>query len=587
MRAAIARVRTDIRRLVTFDLLLKAASFVILAPLFELIAHALLSRSGSASVTNADIPSFALSPAGAALVLFLGATAVAAILAEQAGLMLILSDPAARPRDALRATLTALPRLLTVAVAQLAWLALTLAPLLVGAGLVYAHYLSEHDINWYLATKPTEWRTALLIVGGLAVPTSFVLAVHVVRWAFVVPACLFEEKRGFAALRRSRALLRGRTASVAKPLLGWIGVVSLGSLLLFGVLNVGVELLLAPFTAPTTLIGLTVVLLGSIAVLSFVVSVFAASGYAALTLRLYGKQTAPPQAAPPRRIGWAVLGLALLLSIVVGVFMLQRVEQRMARSREVQATAHRGSSLVAPENSLAAVRQAIDDGADYCEIDVQEMKDGTIVMVHDTDFKRVTGRALRVGETDYDQIKDLDSGSWFDPRFKDERIAKLEQVVDLVAGRMRLNIELKYHGKERRFEERVIAILRRKEFTNQCVITSLEAKGLQAVRRLAPEIEVGQIVTLALGRVEGLKVDFLSMNAQKASAIQIRANRNRGLDTHVWTVNDRQQMHRMIERGAANIITDDPKLLRAVIEERASMSDAELLLLALGRKLRD
>ena len=60
------------------------------------------------------------------------------------------------------------------------------------------------------------------------------------------------------------------------------------------------------------------------------------------------------------------------------------------------------------------------------------MKDGTIVLIHDTDFKRVTGRAGRVGDTSYDEIKDLDSGSWFDPRFKDERIPTLEQVIDLV-----------------------------------------------------------------------------------------------------------------------------------------------------------
>ena len=114
-----------------------------------------------------------------------------------------------------------------------------------------------------------------------------------------------------------------------------------------------------------------------------------------------------------------------------------------------------------------------------------------------------------------------------------------------------------------------------------------KAKGLRRVRKLAPDLVIGQIVTVAVGRVEGLDVDFLSMNAQKATAGRIRVNRKAGLDTHVWTVNDRLAMHRMIERGAANIITDVPALLREVIDERAEMNDAELLLLALGRRLRD
>ncbi|MHC4939668.1 MAG: glycerophosphodiester phosphodiesterase family protein [Planctomycetota bacterium] len=575
-------MRANLGRLVAFDLAFKAASLLLLTPLFELGLHALLTRSGNASVTNADIASFAFSPAGVGFLLLLGCSTVGAVFAEQAGLMLVLAG--VRPRDAIRTVLVSIPRLLTVAAAQLAWLALALAPLLIGAAITYATFLTEHDINWYLATRPPAWTTALLIVGALAIPTVAVLAVLLVRWAFSVPVCLFEKQRGFAALRRSRDLGRGRTGVVAKPILGWVATVFIGSTALLMLFDLLASLVLAPFSAPGLLVVLTMLLLGAAALISFLVSLAAAGGYAAITLRLYGKQVQPPP-VQPRRSGWIALAVALVVSTGVGYFVVRDIAENITST--VTATAHRGSSIDAPENSIAAIRRALEDRADYCEIDVQELKDGTIVLIHDTDFKRVTGRAGRVGDTSYDEIKDLDSGSWFDPRFKDERIPTLEQVIDLVAGKMKLNIELKYHGKEKAFEERVIEIVRRKEFSDRCVITSLEAKGLRRVRSLAPEFRIGQIVTVAFGRVQGLDVDFLSMNANKASAFQIKANRAAGMETHVWTVNDRSMMHRMIERGADNIITDVPATLRAVIDARAEMSDVELLLLALGHRLRD
>ena len=78
-------------------------------------------------------------------------------------------------------------------------------------------------------------------------------------------------------------------------------------------------------------------------------------------------------------------------------------------------TAHRGSSMAAPENTLAAIARAIEDGADYAEIDVQETADGTVVVIHDTDLKRITGLAEKIWDVTYDEVRELDFGSWFSP----------------------------------------------------------------------------------------------------------------------------------------------------------------------------
>lgn len=125
------------------------------------------------------------------------------------------------------------------------------------------------------------------------------------------------------------------------------------------------------------------------------------------------------------------------------------------------------------------------------------------------------------------------------------------------------------------------------DFAERCIITSLSQQGLARVRELAPELRIGQIVSVAVGDTRKLDVDLLSMNLHQVTAKRVRANRRAGLQTHVWTVNDPADMARMLDYGVDNLITDEPAQLRAMITERAKLSDAELLLLSLGRALRD
>ena len=107
------------------------------------------------------------------------------------------------------------------------------------------------------------------------------------------------------------------------------------------------------------------------------------------------------------------------------------------------------------------------------------------------------------------------------------------------------------------------------------------------MRELAPGIGIGQIVTVAVGDVTKLDVDLLSMSLDQVTPAQVRANRSASVATHVWTANEPADMARMLDYGVDNIITDEPTELRSLIIERAKLSDAELLLLSLGRQLRD
>ena len=105
--------------------------------------------------------------------------------------------------------------------------------------------------------------------------------------------------------------------------------------------------------------------------------------------------------------------------------------------------AHRGFSGVAPENTLAAFRRAIEIGADMIEVDVALTGDGHVVCLHDETLDRTTdGQGLLAAAT-FEEVRRLDAGSWFAPELAGEKVPTLAEVLDLARGRILVNVEIK------------------------------------------------------------------------------------------------------------------------------------------------
>ena len=122
-------------------------------------------------------------------------------------------------------------------------------------------------------------------------------------------------------------------------------------------------------------------------------------------------------------------------------FLLQRLDVR----EDVAVTAHRGASLQAPENSMAAFRAAHEAGADYVELDVQRTRDGAIVVFHDGDLLRMGGDPRKVSDLTLAEIQAIDIGTRRGPAYAGERVPTLAEVIDYARGRFRINVELKYN----------------------------------------------------------------------------------------------------------------------------------------------
>lgn len=231
---------------------------------------------------------------------------------------------------------------------------------------------------------------------------------------------------------------------------------------------------------------------------------------------------------------------------------------------------------------MAAILLAVEEGTDYVEIDVQETKDGTVVLAHDKDLKRVFNIDKGIWEVTFDELKDLDSGGWFGPEFSDQRLATLDQVIKAVKGKAQLNIELKFNGHQVKLAKEVVRIVRDNDFVDQCILTSLDYAGLRRAAEAGPEFRTGVIVTSALGDMTELECDLLSVSAGTVNRNLIDRARRKGLEVHVWTVNDVALMNQMLGLGVDSIITDSPALLKQVVKERSTLSNSERVLLQLA-----
>jgi glycerophosphoryl diester phosphodiesterase len=204
-----------------------------------------------------------------------------------------------------------------------------------------------------------------------------------------------------------------------------------------------------------------------------------------------------------------------------------------------------------------------------------------VVVLHDGDLMRMAGDPRRIGELTLHDLETIDIGRKYGPAFAGEHVPTLAAVIALVRGRMKLNVELKYNAPDPQLAAAVLEVLRREQFLDQVLLTSLSAAALEQVRAIEPHARIGLIVTVAVGDVARTRADFLSLNSARATPEVIQRAHSAGKAVHVWTVDRAEVMLRMVERGADNLITNYPELAVHVVQQRRSLSATEQLALRL------
>jgi glycerophosphoryl diester phosphodiesterase len=587
--------------LVLTDIAFKIIAFIILVPLTFILFDAMMFLSGRGILVDADIAQFFLEPVGLVCLILVSASFATIVVLEQTVMLVILCARSHQRSvymvDALRITARKyLPLLKTMTVVSVVVL-LILAPFIVLGQWVYTSYLTEFDINYYLSYRPPEFYKAFCIMVLLAAVAVFLIASLLIRWLLALPILLFESDKGLKVLHHSRKRSVGHHRMLLIFIVGWFLTTVFISTLITIVTSVLGQWI---FSFLGGSLSFDAFLIGSLLFLwsgtNLFFSLIAAISFACLLFNIYQHVGDPqPELIDKIRttelerdrfgLTWQRLVVSLIVCFVLVLLVGINEIQEFNVEDNTRITAHRGSSIKAPENTLAAVKQAIDDGTDYVEIDVQETADGNVVVIHDSDLQKIAGNSIKIWEATMQDLERIDIGSNFGAEFKDERIPLLSDVLELARGRVRVNIELKYYGHAEQLEQRVIDVVEKAGMEANIIIMSLSTRGLLKIKSLRPDWKLGLLSAIAISDITGIDADFFAVNANLATRTFITAAHSKGKEVHVWTVNDAWKMSTMIGRGVDNLITDDPALARQVINERAEMSLFERYLVYLASTL--
>lgn len=231
--------------------------------------------------------------------------------------------------------------------------------------------------------------------------------------------------------------------------------------------------------------------------------------------------------------------------------------------------AHRGASGYAPENTLAAIKVAIEMKADMAEFDVYRSKDGVIVVMHDDTVNRTTNGKGKIEEMTLKELKTLDAGSKYDKKFAGEKIPTLEEVIKETQGKILLNIEIKGSG----CEKGIVELVKKYGMQDKVQVSSFHHEYLQTIKKLNPDIHTGALVNFAPDLkiiVSEIGADALNIMWLGFNETLLKQTKEIGLQMFVWTVNDETGMRKMINAGVDGIITNYPDRAVSVLEGKTS-----------------
>ena len=575
------------------------ASALVLTPFTGLMVQSAVSLSGQEALSDTEIASYLLSPAGAIVGVLLAAGMLTVAMLNYAALLIPAHAIQHGERTTLMITLARLvrcaPDLARLSLRIIARYLAVILPFAVLIGVAYWLLASEYDINYYLAEKPPSFIAAVVIAAVALVMMGALLIKITISWFYALPLVLFDRQSARSAKTNSETMSLGHRKLIAFWLALWIFGTPLISFIVVSPISYAAHWLVPQLSSNLPLLalilGCSVVLC---AVITFAVHFIAACLLAHQNLSMFSQHGSDTDSADLAsnnqrehkilRIPQGekfILSMGLLAVLVIGLLSYLWIDQ-IDFDNDSLVIAHRGSSLAAPENTMAAIQRAVDDGADWVEIDVQETADGKVVVFHDSDFKRVGGTPLTIWDARSAQLAGIDIGSWFDPAFSHETTPSLRAVLELCRDKSGVLIELKYYGHDQNLEQRVIDIVEQQGMVEQVMVMSLSYPAVQKVRKLRPGWKVGLLSSVALGDITQLDVDFLGLNSRAATKRLIERAHQSQIQVYVWTVNDPLNISAMISRGADGLITDAPDVALTVLQQRSELNLSESLMLELA-----
>lgn len=570
-----------------FNILLTA--FV--APFMGLFMRALVALSGQPALSDFDIALFIFSPVGFVAFLFVTGLILTLYVLNTAFMMAIALRYKKTGEqgfaDGLVAVLPRIPAIVQFAMRLALRVIVVLLPFVLISGGLFWAFLSSYDINYYLSTKPPEFFAVMGASAGLMAIGAVILLRLLLSWALALPMVIFSQVSPKDSFARSAEAMKGRRISLLHKVATW-GVVSAVALgVLFAALGLFADGVLEFFGSDLRVLAKVLLVLAGLWILLNLVTTSLATGV--LAVLLIDKAGWPKaRIATPTPLALRRVRIVVCVGVAVSMISggLSLIEfSRMKVADHVEVIAHRGAAGIRPENTMAAFHQAISDGADWIEIDVQETADGEVIVIHDSDFMKIGGNPTKVWDATMQDVAQIDIGSWFDPAYADQRAPLLAEVLLAAKGKAGVLIELKYYGHDVALEQKVSDIVTATGMDEDVMSMSLKYQAVQKMKGIRPDWSVGLLSSASAGRIWQLEADFVAVNKASASSQLVRSMRKAGKKLFVWTVNEPIEMSHMLSMGVDGLITDEPAMARDVISQRHELSTPERLILALANKI--
>lgn len=243
----------------------------------------------------------------------------------------------------------------------------------------------------------------------------------------------------------------------------------------------------------------------------------------------------------------------------------------------VLVIAHRGDSKVAPENTLPAFASAVKAGADLVELDYLHSADGVPVVCHDGELDRTTnacqlwgGTHIRLKTKSLAELRQLDAGSWFNPKFAGTPLPRLDESIDLIQSGSMTLIERKQGD-----AATCVKLLTDKQLADDVVVQAFDWDYLTDCHKLAPGLVLGALGTneLTPSRLDEIAqtgAAAVGWNDKFTSGESIKAIHDRGWKAWVYTVDDPARALQLVQAGADGIITNRPAEIRKAIESASA-----------------
>lgn len=582
VRQTISRLKSCGRRIVIFELIYKLGATAVVYPLALLLLEGVLRISGVSYLTNEYILKILENPVTWFVIIIILMLFVAYCVYEMAFLVVCyeadMHDSGVRMTDMAVTAFRSMRQILDIKrlrVVLYFFVTVLTVNIVVTCNLVLTqttrNILRMYVINGFWAYK---W----LIAAGLVA-----LVIYVIPRIYVFPISMLTGRDIKQARDASKKLVRENLPKVIAMLIFYnlviLAVVVLFYFIISAVLVAGVNLLNMAYMGSA--IYLSVLKYVRIAVKFALVYTSIPLSFTLIATTFYSfykeddvtfdidKCEYEFKFSLKRAYAASLTAVIALNAVYIAVGFNKNPFEKIAIFHETTITAHRGSSLSAPENTMAAFELAVENMADYIELDVQMTKDGELVIMHDSNAFRTTGVNREISDMTLEEVKQLDAGAYYSADYAGEQVPTLEEVLDYTKGKIRVNIEIKSGNYGTLVSDKVAELISEKNMMTDCVVTSFEIELLDRVKELKPQIQVGYILVVAYGDFYNMdNVDFFSINAAFLTKRMVDAIHNSGKQIHAWTVNNQSSIKNLTNKGVDNIITDDPVLARETIYSR-------------------